>query len=226
MPILKPILVVALLISAVNAQTAVLIYQARTTVKRIGDGLEGSSSFQEFLVWNLDDNHVSQIIFAKAGTEKFYSLTDGTPFVVGLDGSHGRQHTTFSGAGGGNGRSYMEFNRGQNANLTTFTDFTVSFPRMFKGSGHILNTSTAPRLTDYSRTAVFSPKRTVSANDAGLTEEEVIAVLETELQLKGYINPDAAVTAASAPSGRTATNGAHRLPAYDLLFRTASQAGN
>ena len=67
---LKPLLVVALLISAVNAQTEVLIYQARTAVKRIGDGYEVSASFQEFLVWNLDDNHLSQIIFAKSGTDR------------------------------------------------------------------------------------------------------------------------------------------------------------
>ena len=226
MPMLKPLLVVALLISAVNAQTEVLIYQARTAVKRIGDGYEGSASFQEFLVWNLDDNHLSQIIFAKSGTEKFYSLTDGTPFVAGLDGARGRQHTTFSGAGGGDGRYTMEFNRGQNVNLNISSEGTWFFPGTFKGSGHVLNTSSGSRLTDYSRTAVFSEKRTKAANDSSLTEEEVVASLISELQLKGYINPDAAVTAASAPSGQTATNGAHQLPAYDLLFRAASEAGN
>jgi hypothetical protein len=223
---LKLLLVVALLISAFNAQTEVLIYQARTSVKRIGDGYEGSASFQEFLIWNLDDNHLSQIIFAKSGSEKFYSLTDGTPFVVGLDGSRGRQYTTFSWAGGGAGRHTMEFNRGQNVNLMISSEGTWFFPGTFKGSGHVLNTGTASRLTDYSRTAVFSEKRTKAANDSHQTEDEAVAGLMSELQLKGYINPDAAVAAASAPSGQTATNRAHRLPAYEHLFRATGHVGN
>lgn len=225
MPMLKLLLVVVLLTSAFNAQTEVLIYQARTAVKRIGEGFEGSASFQEFLVWNLDDNHVSQIIFAKSGTEKFYSLTDGTFFVVGLDGSRGRQYTTFSGAGGGDGRYTMEFNRGQNVNLRISSENVWSFPMVFKGSGHVLNTSAGSRLTDYSRTAVFSAKRTKAANDSNLTEEEAVASLVSELQLKGYVNPDATVAAAAASPNSTATNEARRWSAYDLLFRTASQAG-
>jgi hypothetical protein len=204
MRILKHLIVAALFLGAFQTQAEVVIYQAKTSVKWTGEGFEGGATFQEFLVWNLDDNHVSQVFFRKVGTEKRYSLDEGTPLLVVVDGSRGRQYTTFSGASGGDGRNFMEFNRGQNANLPIGFESTYFFPRVFKGTGHILNTVSVPQLTDYSRTAVFSAKRTQAANDAGQTEEEAVASLVAELQSQGYIDPDAATLAAASVGSRSA----------------------
>lgn len=223
----KHLLVAALFMGAFQAQAEVVIYQARTSVKWTGNGFEASATFQEFLVWNLDGNHVSQIIFRKVGTEKRYSLDEGTPLLVVVDGSRGRQYTTFSGASGEDGRNVMEFNRGQNASLPIGFESAHFSPRVFKGTGHILNTTSVPLLTDYSRTAVFSAKRTQAANDAGQTEEEAVASLVAELQSNGYTDPDAAtLAAASAGSPSSSTAGKARLfSAYERFFRAAGQPG-
>jgi len=137
---LKQLFVAALFISALAAQAEVIVYQAKTATKRIGEGYEGNTSYQEYFVWNLDDNNVSIIIFAKFGLGKFYTTEAGAPNVVEYEGWRGRRYTTFSGAGGSDGRKSMEFNRGQNVNLRISSANTWFFPRTFKGSGQIINT--------------------------------------------------------------------------------------
>ncbi len=199
---LKHLLVAVLFMGSFQASAEVVIYQGRTSLKHVGDGSESSSSSQAFFVWNLEDNHVSQIIFYTGTTQKLYSVSGAAPTVVELDGSRGRQYTTFSVIGVREGREQTEFNRGQNANLAISVESTYFFPRVFKGSGRTVNTASVPRLTDYSRTIVFSEKRTRTANDAALTEEEVVASLVTELQIKGYVDPNVGLVAAA--SDRTA----------------------
>ena len=51
---------------------------------------------------------------------------------------------------------------------------------------------------------MFSEKRTKAANDSYQTEEGAAASLASELQLKGRIDPDAAISAGSAPLPRPA----------------------
>lgn len=220
---LKHVLVATLFISAMAARAEVIVYQAKTSTKRTGEGYEDKTSFQEYLVWNLDDNHVSQIIFAKFGLERFYYTDGWTPYVVQYDGLRGRRYTTFSGAGSTATRDLMEFNRGQNANLRTSLANIWSFPRTFKGSGQIINTVADPVLTEYTRTAVFSEKRTKAANDSSLTEPDVFVGLVIELQLKGYVSLDDSLAAASASTNKTATNATRRLSGYERMLRAAGQ---
>jgi hypothetical protein len=225
MRMLKHLLAAALFLGAFQAQAEVIIYQGRTSLKHIGDGFEGTSSSQAFFVWNLENNHVSQIVYYARGIEKLYSVSGAPPTVLVLDGSQGRQYTTFSVIGVREGREQTEFNRGQNALLATSAESTVSFPRAFKGSGHTVTTASAPRLTEYSRTLAFSEKRTKAANDAALSEEQVVESLVTELQVKGYSAPSPRVVAAASDAGAGQATGTDANPAsaYDVLPHAANQ---
>lgn len=180
---------------AVSASADVLVYQFRITSKNVGEGVEFSGSARGYMVWNLADNHVVYVTYWKAGAVNRYVETGGTPLVVTLTGFRGRQLTTFSTVGEEDGRYLMEFNRGYNATLKHRTGGTYFFPRTFKGTSHSLNTSVGPRLTDTTQTAVYSPARTIAANDAGTSAEDVVAGLRTELEAKGYLNMNFSATA-------------------------------
>jgi len=190
---------VLVLASAARALADVLIYQFRTTSKNIGEGVEFSDSTRGYMVWNLEINHLTLIHYSSRAGAKFYGVSDGDPLVVSVAGASGRQFTTFSGVSGSGGRYFQDFNRGLNQTLKHHTGETTLFPRTFKGQSHSLVTSIGPRLTDNAHTFVYSPKRTIAANDTGQAEEVTVAVLRAELEAQGYTDVDAGL--ASRRSG-------------------------
>ena len=189
------VLILLVMAGVTSASADVLIYQVRNVTKNIGEGVEFSLSTRGYLVWDLANDHFTTIEMAVLSSGRRYQVSDGSPLVARASGWHGREFTTFSSAGGSGGRYYQDYNRGLNARLKIATDRTASYPRTFKGTLHIVNTSVGPRLTDYSRTFVFSAIRTIAANDAAKSEEEVVAELQAELEALGYSDFDSVAAA-------------------------------
>jgi hypothetical protein len=189
-------LLLALALAGVTSASAdVLIYQFRSVAKAIGEGVEFTSSTRGYLVWNLDDDHFTTLDAGVLSSGRYYKIADGSPLIVRASGWRNREFTTFSSAGGSNGRYLQDYNRGLDATLKLATGRTVRYPRTFKGTSHTLNTSVGPRLFDYARTFVYSSARTIAANDAGKTEEEVVAELRAELESRGYSDLDSYASA-------------------------------
>jgi hypothetical protein len=183
---------VMVLAGAAPALADVLIYQFRSSSKNIGEGVEFSSSTRGYIVWNLEANHLTWITYSSRGADKYYSVSDGDPLVVSVAGASGHQFTTFSGASGTGGRYFLDFNRGLNQALKHRTGQTTLFPRTFKGQSHSIVTSIGPRLSEYTQTIVYSPKRTIAANDTGQTDDAIISGLRAELEARGYADLSAA----------------------------------
>jgi len=191
-----------MLAGAASMRADVLIYDYRSSAKIIGDGLETSASRRGYMVWNLEDNRLTWLYYYSRNGSKRYSTSSGVPVVVSVTGKSNRQYTTYSGAGENDGQYFMEFTRGLNKLLRHHSALYTQFPRTFKGTGHALDTVTGPGLIDETHSAVYSPKRTIAANDAGRTQEDVVTALRAELEAKGYVD----VSSASASAGSISTS--------------------
>jgi hypothetical protein len=93
-------------------------------------------------------------------------------------------------------------------------------PKVFKGYGNIVNLNEPTHLTEYTRTATYSVKRTVEANDEELAIEDLTALLETELQEKDYISFEATARAAGDARQPTITKRLFNLRFAEELMRT------
>jgi hypothetical protein len=210
--------------STLPSMADLAVYQSRVSVKGSGNGIEGAFSSQEFIIIDLESRDFSLITYGKIGTEKKYVIESGSPLTAFVEGSRNHTYSVFSSAGGEDGRYFMQFNKGRNSIVEVRTGADTTMPKVFKGYGNIINLNEPTRLTEYTRTATYSVKRTVAANDEELTIEDLTALIETELQEKDYTSLEATVQAAGDKFSPTATKRLLSLRFVDELMKTLPES--
>lgn len=178
----------ALLAGTPFARADLLIYQARTTVIGMGDEFEFKLGTRSFMVWDLDtDEFGSLTYYTSASGVRRYGTSVGTRVTAVVTGLRGRSFTVFSGVSASEGRHSMGTERGPNVALKHRTADVVFRPRTLKGTSHLLTTDSPPRTTDQTFTRVYSQARTIAANDAGQTLDDVMTSLRAEVEGLGYV---------------------------------------
>jgi hypothetical protein len=213
-------LALTLLVSTLPSIADLAVYQSRVSVKGSGGGVEGSLSMQEFIVIDLDSGEFSLITYWKIGIAKRYSIDTGVPLTAFVEGNRNRTYSLFTNVGEEDGRYFTEFSKGRNSVVELRTGADTFMPKVFKGYGNIVNLNEPTYLTEYTRTATYSAKRTVAANDDELTIEDLTALLETELQEKDYISFEATARAAGDAPQPAATNRLLNLRVVEELMKT------
>lgn len=187
---LLPILLftMALFVGAPSVRADLLIYQTRTTVTGTGGEFEIKFGARSFMVWNLDTDEFGILTYyTSASGIRRYGVSTGTQTIAVVTGLRGRSFTVFSRLSTGENSRSMGTERGQNAVLKHRTGEVVLRPRTFKGTSYLLTTDIPARTTDTSFTRVYSQARTIAANDAGQTLDDVMTSLRAEVEGLGYV---------------------------------------
>jgi hypothetical protein len=199
------ILICALLIAlAPSSPAEVLIFDGKTTSLSIRPGLEFKLSLKEFFVWNRIDNTAAIVSYGNLSGQKVYNVFGGYLDAATVTGQAGRSYVVFSAIANTNDFFDTVYLRGQVTVIPHRSNAAIYFPRTIKGQSRSLNISTGPRLLESSYSYVFSQKRTVGANDLGLTQTQVVSNLVTEFRNKGY--RDIREFSSSAGSSASAMN--------------------
>ena len=179
-------LLLTFFIGALAAQAQLLVYQGRSSLQSSGDGYSISVPLKFFMVIAPESNHVAQIFYYNTlPYSSHYDVDRGEVVMSKVSGKNGKHSTVFMTAGK-SGTSYVQMHYvGADSALKNDSSRTVSFPRSFKGTHHTLNTAVPASMSDSSVTATFSEKRTIAANAAGKTIDEVLDGLQAELEADG-----------------------------------------
>lgn len=181
------ILICALLIAlAPSSPAEVVIFDGKTTSQSIRPGLEYKLSLKEFFVWDRISNTVAVVSYSTISGQKVYNVFGGYLDATAVTGQAGRSYAVFSAIANTNDYFDTLYLRGQTTVIRQRSNAAIYFPRTIKGQSRSLNISSGPRLLESSHSYVFSQKRTVGANDLGLTQTQVVSNLVTELRNKGY----------------------------------------
>jgi hypothetical protein len=168
------------------ARAEVVIFDGKTTSQSIRPGLEYKLSLKEFFVWDLISHTVAVVSYSTISGQKVYNVFGGYLDATAVTGQAGRSYAVFSAIANTNDYFDTLYLRGQTAVIRQRSNAATYFPRTIKGQSRSLNISSGPRLLESSHSYVFSQKRTVGANDLGLTQVQVISNLVAELSNKGY----------------------------------------
>jgi hypothetical protein len=168
------------------ARAEVVIFDGKTGSQSIRPGLEFKLSLKEFFVWNLISNTVAVVSYGTISGQKVYNVYGGYLDATAVTGQAGRSYAVFSAIANTNDYFDTLYLRGQTTVIRQRSNAAIYFPRTIKGQSRSLSISSGPRLLESSHSYVFSQKRTVGANDLGLTQVQVVSNLAAELRSKGY----------------------------------------
>jgi hypothetical protein len=191
---MKSLAILAIFLSLVSASPAKVLVYKGTFVSKTGPVGIRPSSGRCFMVFNPDSQQIALVIFLRRDGEKVLDV--GSPSEIQVASAEilkGRTATTISVNTGGtsetafsNGLFYL---RGTDATLRVASSglTTSNQPRILNGINILTGTSQQIGIFVEQRFAlVYQEQRSIRANDANQSINEVAESLGQELTLKGF----------------------------------------
>jgi hypothetical protein len=188
----KNLIVMASLLFVFSIQAALVEYSYKGEETYIGAGSQEKITYSGIMIY---DTVSSNVTYVDWRSDKTYHVNIDTNLnFTTVTGPESKTYTIISYSSSEttiNGFYHLHdyMIRGQNDTLTIATNTTFVFPKSFTGSN---NRDISPDdngnewLETWGETMTFSESRTKPDNDEGLSSSDVVNLLVTELQNKGY----------------------------------------
>jgi hypothetical protein len=187
-PLLLFILWVA---SSLHVCAELIVYRESERARVIGSGVDVTVPVTTWVVYNNSTQSFDVIGAFRAGTNKYYAISNSTyrvtQNVAGPRGSYTVISRTVDSNDDPNVISSSYFAKGSESNLQLGNGATMMFPRLLKAVTRAVIYSNGQLATyESSSTLFFQARETKRANEGGDTASAVIERIRQRLEAQGY----------------------------------------